>query len=654
MFQTADWNDSTSTHNALATESTFLSYRIVHEFNRPAKAIVTLGDKDGTIAKKYDVDAAGDSVYVGPGRAYIEDPTGTPIFDGRIVRAVSDMANARLILECEDWLSQLDDDRIDYDMREDLNGSGLRQSTAHTDCDNDVDAAKDPAYHVAPGEDYMFDDDMNWAADKWNTAPATSNGHVIVFTAGMAGEITVGTGPYDETVAPATDTNDPADGEERLWTADESYHLVSDNDADYTIEYDFKVYVGNNTPSDFYVHGSITGARIIIDYALSDDINDRNCVLKLYDVDAGVADYVEVEQLTTCSFVKHVTATIPASLLPWVVDTNGVVKVKLFLTVTAGNTVTILVDKIWVEVDVSTTGYSSTVSISDTSTNYVRVGTNLTAAATRIWEGIPYSICKPIYKHIDSDESPGTLVTAGDLIYAMTSAANVEHTTSLSLRHFTERTRLEILTDLALDDAAVFYVPLGTVALTWKSTFNDGAPTALTDVSVLQWSQGDWNWPSVFNECHVYGARIADNQLSATDSDATSISTYGIARVKVVSNTGVVSLYDCTALADQEVDRNKDERLYLEAELGGLSALRLGSEVNITSTYLGLTNTKYTVTHWSFDSNEYRTRIRLHPRASGTGYQDNVSIAGLRGVYAETKTRDADRYIPKPYTDTWS
>ena len=97
LLKTADWDDALLTHNALATESSFLSWEAVHEFGDPAKVKVFLSDPSGTIAQKYDVDPANDSVYVGPGRAYIEDPTGTAVFDGRIVRSILDMNNHRVI-----------------------------------------------------------------------------------------------------------------------------------------------------------------------------------------------------------------------------------------------------------------------------------------------------------------------------------------------------------------------------------------------------------------------------------------------------------------------------------------------------------------------------------------------------------------------------
>lgn len=771
LLKTADWDDALQTHNALATETKFLTYQIVHEFNRPARAIITLADPDGSTSRKYDVDAANDSVYIGPGRAYIEDPTGTPLFEGRILRAVPTMNSKNkphLVLECEDWLGQLDDERINYDMRESLNADDLRQSEAHTDADstifvgpaagiitaaylddggaftdytaasksettNDVmllpavPAVNDAFYFgftratyamsiyisttgswtgnciweywngaawtscgYTPGnkhnfeagglqsytftcpswattavngttlywirarvqtytaivtppkskyidaEWYLFDDDMAWAAD-------TYNGMNVMLMGSMAGTITVGTGPYQGS---ATGADGYSDDPHVTWVDDNTTDLSSDNDASYNQDYDFRIKVGNNTPSDFYVHDSITAARVTVCYQVTGD-----CTCKLQ-IDDKTNGWIDLEDLNIGFGVsRRLTVQIPTEYLSDIIDADGIASVRFALTWGSGD-VSIAVKYLWLEVDVSTTGYSSAVSITDTLTNYLIIGTDLTAAATCIWEGCPYAIAKPIYKHIDTVEG-GTLVSNGDVVYAMTAAANVEHTSGISTRHFIERSRLEILQALAKEDKSVFYVPLGTVALTWKSTFSNGAPTALTDANFLV-LQGDWNYPSMFNTVTAYGARIGTYQLSASSEDSTSTDTYGINKTKIEKNTGVLSDYDCAALADTLVAQNKDVKLYLQAELPGLSTLRLGDEVSITSTFLGLTAQVYTITHWAYSPSSYRTSIRLQPRASTTGYQTNVTLEGIRTQSETIRQGEGDKYIPDLYTQEWT
>jgi len=772
VLKTADWDDSIGSHNALAVETHFQTCNIITEFNRPARAIIYLGDPDGSIMRKYDVDPAGDSVYIGPGRAYIyddDDAGDASVFDGRIVRATEDFTKHQLILECEDWLSQLDEDRIDHDMRESLNASNLRQSEAHSDADyifvgpavhEIIDGAMAydaPAYtdeltealsaaasdmtllpaipvvgdayyfgwfvpqsgftlnigtqgdgtwtitweyynggwvalggvsdgtsgftlsgscdiswtlpadwatvavngstlywvrarvsafvavitqplgtQITSSTNYLFDDDMSWTADAYN-------GMYLVFAGGMAGSITVGSGPYQGTATGADSySNDP----HLTWVDTDTVDVVADNDSNYTLDYDFRIYVGHNTPSDFYVDDSISGARIILTYLVSGD-----CTCKLQ-IDDKTDGWIDLDDLAIgFGSSKRLSVTIPTEHLSKIISSAGIATVRFNVTWGSGAT-SVSIKYCRLEVDVDTTGYSSAVAISDTTTNRLKVGTDLTAAATRIWEGIPYSIEKPIFKHIDTGEG-GTFITDGDTIYAMTAAANIEHTTGISTRHYIKRTRLEILQDLAAQDKAVFYVPLGTVALTWKSTFNDGAPTAITDNSVLAW-QSDWNYASMFNKVTVQGARIGDYQIEQTDSDATSLATYGIYKTRIVKGTGVLSDYDCAQVADKLVTRDKDVKLYLEAVLPGLSSLRLGDEVSITSTLLGLTAQAYTITHWAFDYRNFRTHVRLHPRASTIGYSENVSLTQIRIFAESTRTAQQDKYVSDLHTQEWS
>ena len=781
LFRTADWDDAGSTHNALVTETAFLSYELITEFCRPAKATVILSDPTGTIAQKYDVDAAGDSVYVGPGRAYIEDPTATPIFDGRIVRAVSDMKGHRLILECEDWLSQLDDDRIIYDMREDLDPlnaagvQGLRQSATHSDPNNTtqhliapvvrslysaqaddggvitdetiaanesttndmtllpaVPAVGDAyyfgfetpvsgfslyisqqgdwagtalwtywdggawvgvdsmlplddasrrfnvaglvtyswnvqgdwattavngvtAYYVrcivlsttgvttqpkgrdAWAEYWLYDDALSFTADDYN-------GMYLVLTGGMAGTQTIGSGPYTHTTTPATDTNTAHAYVQ--WDYDGIYDLTVDNDESFDIDYEYRFPFIN---SDLFVAGSITAVRVKTSfYYLAGGVSTATL-----EIDDKTDGWITLLEMPTDGIVRYYELNVPPEYLSDVFDANGNLTLRINVDWTSG-ACQFQSDYLWVEIDCTTLGYSSPFTISDTFANRLQISTDVTDTANRIWEVCPYSIARPIYKHIDTEESPGTLISAGAVLYAMTSAANIEHTTGISLRHYHERTRLEILQDLAKQDRSVFWVPAGTVALTWKSTFNNGAPTAMTDASVLQWTQGDWNYKSMANEFHIYGARIGDHQLTAEDTDATSQTTYGIARTKSLSESGIFTQYDCTQLADKLVNQNKDVRLYLQAEIGGLSALRLGDEVSITSSYLGLTTEVYTVTHWAYNMTTYRTSIRLHPRASTTGYQENVALTEFRRTVEDRNLRDVDMYVPALSTQEWS
>ena len=640
LLKTADWDDALLTHNALATESSFLSWEAVHEFGDPAKVKVFLSDPSGTIAQKYDVDPANDSVYVGPGRAYIEDPTGTAVFDGRIVRSILDMNNHRVILECEDWLSQLDDDLITYDMREDLDPDddvglqGIRESTLSTDLDSVVYLG--PAFTNA-GVNRVFDSRMNWDNDQFN-------GYSLVLSGRNAGDQTILVSPYTHTGG----ANMTASGWENIW--------VDDSNKDYANS----VGIGDliwiftcrvideggslfNSLDSMTIRGTIAGNNIS---------GDQITIGIDHDIDATV---YPIGTLTSTSLadIKKFSFDIPGQYLSGLLTNLGTLPIYIYAYDDVGVDAELDVYFLQVEAHVNTDGYSTAIAISDTAAlRELTVDTNCFGTGLGVWEGCRYSIAKPIYKHIDTGES-GTLVSDGDVLYTLTCAGNVEHTSGISLRHYQEYSRLKILQDLSSQDDSVFWIPLGTTAITWKSTFNNGAPTAMTDASVLQW-KGDWNYKSMYNEAHVYGATVNDIQIYASDSDATSQATYGIARAMSQSNTGVVTNYDCESLADSLVTRNKDCKLYLEAVIGGLSTLRIGDEVSITSTYLGLAAAVYTITHWSYDSKSYRTTIRLQPRASTTGYQSNESFDKIKKLFDDTHAIKRDKYIAEPYTNIWS
>jgi hypothetical protein len=238
VFRTADWDDTAQTHNALTTESKFLTCTITAEFNEPARATVVLYDTNGSTAQKYDVDAGNDSIYIGAGRAYIyddDDAGDASVFDGRIVSAISDMANHRLILECEDWLSQLDDDRIDYDMREDLDGSGLRQSGLKSDLDGDTTTSASPTYTTG-ADYYMYDDDMDWALDAWN-------GYYVALPIDHVGDQTVTAGPYTYSgdYSTATGTVDA------MWTDDDDSMYFDRAAAQLTINTTHRIYGNEGT-----------------------------------------------------------------------------------------------------------------------------------------------------------------------------------------------------------------------------------------------------------------------------------------------------------------------------------------------------------------------------------------------------------------------
>ena len=747
-----------------AEETAFLSYELEHQFNAPAIATVVLADPTGLMAQKYNADA--NDVYIGVGKLTIEDPTATDIFYGRIVKADHDSTTHTLTLTARDWLDQLGDEIVDYDMRVDLDGAGLRQSNLHSDPDSAVhvgpayseygtmsgvlddggvftddstdvndaganDVAILPAVPVVNdaflfgfdntvsgmrlniGTAAVYDEDVviTWyystGAGTWSvltvtdattgftvagtqnvtwTAPAgwatatyalltkfwvkaklTTNGvwttvpvgtqfwqltynvfddHMawandalndkyLMLNAGMAGNITVGTGPYLATPT----TVDNGDGDpEAVWVDDGTPAIFFANN-DYSMEYDFRLYVGNDTPTDLYAHGSITAARIYCTYQYNDGATGAIADLQIYDNTA--AGWVKLQTLTNDNTTFYnIVINPPGYLLTRIVDATGIVKLRFNVTDPAwGANASISVDYLWVEVHVGTQAYTQPIHITDTvTTNRLYINTDLyTAATQKVWEGVPYSVCAHIHSHIN------TIVQAGDAQVTLTT--NVENTTGVSDEFFEKKSRRDILQELAERDNAVFYLILGGTVVQWLRT-TDSTSTAITDANITRWIQGGYDFDRVFNKYDVYGIRIGEGQVSGTDSDATSIAKFRTTKSKMLSGR-YLSDADATVTAAALVDRDANPRFTLKAELAGLASERLGDYLLVTSAYLNLTAVAYTVAGWIYNSNEYKTTLTLEPRGT-VGYV--AEAQSWRTAISQAKHRETrdlgDRYLP--------
>ena len=195
--------------------------------------------------------------------------------------------------------------------------------------------------------------------------------------------------------------------------------------------------------------------------------------------------------------------------------------------------------------------------ISDTESNRLRLAEDITHedGCWGIWEGCQYSIAKYIYQHMESATGP---IGGGDSMVELTyGAANIEDTSGISLRQYKGKTRLEIMRDLADMDKSVFWVTLGGTTVTWKSTFNDGSPTAMTDATVIGW-RSVFDWEPVYNEMDIYGARIGD-----TDHE-------GLGRFGPQEHLGTAPLSEAASIAKQVQDDLTDPRA-VAVDLGEIS-----------------------------------------------------------------------------------
>lgn len=634
----SSYNNGGATWNAEAEETQLRSYEIEHTFNAPAKCIITLNDPDGSLIQKYNCDA--NDVYLGVGKLTLEDPTGTDIFYGRIRRVVGDSDAKTVTLECYDWLDQLDDEFITYDMREKLNGN-IRQSTIYSDWD-DTDG-----HGIAPATDpasfYVYDKNIGLTAD-------AHNGQYLIFTTGMAGSHTWGRGPYTHTTTAAvgidTDSFDGVFGD--LWNDDGLGHLIADNDEDFTVDYEFHVYLGHNTPSDFYVHDSVTGARLTLTYFLTVATVEG----AVYVRNAANTAWYDLGSLepTQDAVYKRVTFDIPEAYAQDMVDANGMTKIRFDIDHN-GVGADLSIRYLRLEIDCETTGKNTSAYISDGETYRLTVTTNFTAAANQIWDEVPYCIAKPIYLHLESATGP---ILGGDSIVELTAGiGDIENTTGLSTTQFKDKTRLEILRRLAEQDASVFWITLGGTTVTYKKTF--GADTMqLTDGKVLSWqSLHDYN--TMFNSYKVYGARLGDYEIYQLSENAASKTKYRSTKSKVIRSAGLVSDYGAsvlgTALAAKtnEVDQMVGCTIYGNtATAAHATTIKLGEIVEITSSYLWPTAAKdYIVSRFVYDSVQNKTYLTLYPKASTGLRLIELTNPVIEGIHT---TIESEKYAPDPLT----
>lgn len=635
-------------HSAYTTEATFLYFTLRHEFNEPATVIVYLADKDGSITRKYDGNTS--SNYVGPGLLQIEKPSGTCIFDGRIIKATHDIGSSRCILVAQDMMSQLDEDRLDYDMREDL-GSGLRQSTAASRYAHAGYVG--PVYtDIAPDPDlyYLFDVNSNWADDDWN-------GYYLVFASEMGGDTTIKTGPYTATYSAGFDSE--TNTEANTWIDDANTHVLADDGGaaatGLTVTYNYRILIEN---SDFFVANSLTAARLKMTYKLAGHASSSYNEVLIEDT--GDVNTYKMGDLEIDGTVRTTTFEVPSTVLDIMAEAaDGDVEIKFTVYTNNGAVTTLTIYHAELQVDVETTHDNGAYEILDTDNvnDFLRVDTNLHALlgvnGIGIWEGCPYCVCRSLRYRINA------LVTGNDPLAAMTTSIETEANGAISTQHFSESTVYEILKELATADKAVFWVTLGGKVLTWKRTFADGV-TEWTDASVISWSGGEWDYQPVRNELHIYGTRSGDNQLYinsadlAVDPGATSKTDYLMTRAEVISDSGILSQYDAEEIAKAYVGAKDEVQLYLTAVVAGFSALRLGSQLNINSTLLGLTDEKYTITGFAYDSKKFRTTLQLHPRVS-VGYVQRVTFGNaMKETHDKTKKTERRVYNPVLYKQTWS
>lgn len=741
--------------------------------------MLVLGDSSGSIMQKYNVDS--NDVYIGPGRVKLEAPTYTTLFEGRILRARHDTQRRLVYLYCEDWLSQFNDRRDNYDMREDLDGAGLRESTLAADPTNGTGL---PA-ETQGGNYYVTDVNMSWAADLWN-------GKYLLLGPGHAGNITITVGPSEVSFTgdalPVTETNDF----DECWEDDGTCHEIKDN-ANFNVRYTFPILA---TEGSLNISGP-SRAVMHITYNLEEDAGG-DATFYFYNTGIPGYNYWDVLPATGGEFVRK-SYTVPSNKLAHLITAaDGHADVQITIG-SAGANSEIDVDYCVMEMDVVQNGYSTPISITDTiaASHTLQVGTDVSIDGLGLFQGCPYCIVDKINTHIHAlfaepvdgavaSDQPGetdetyeatsryeknmTLLPAapatGDCYYfgfrrprktlkldigqagvgtwtitwryskgagnfsnlsdvvdgtngftmsgvnnitwsipndwstdtvggltlywvrAIVTFTNMDtqplgnqawsfplypmdvnidtNGAGISAENYQNMTNLEIAQKLTAPDKAVFWCALGGTGIDWKCQFNDGAPKILkdsisgADYAVLNWVNGEYDWTSVYNEYICRGVRIGDTQIQVntselgTDPGSDSKLLLGQERTQVYSSAHIQSMITAEDYGQALVERDEDVHLFLRAELAGLSAIRLGDELSVTSTTLGITAQVYVVTNWEYSSFTNKTIIELHPRVSIIGFQEHyANDIGINAALRAAKEMAIQSYNAAPYTQEW-
>jgi len=148
--------------------------------------------------------------------------------------------------------------------------------------------------------------------------------------------------------------------------------------------------------------------------------------------------------------------------------------------------------------------------------------------------------------------------------------------------------------------------------------------------------------------------RIGDRQLEYAYTNATSTAKYHATRTRVIKDSGLVSEYDVKTRATVTATKYGDPQQILTATIRGNTAtaahpktIVIGDEIQVTSTYLGLTNAWYIVQRFSYTTTDNMTTLLLHPRVSATGLQKE-EIGSFEQAMQTNRRGSSDPYVPPP------
>lgn len=609
---------------ALSTESNAIAYRCRWLMNQPSEAIVTLNDAAYAATQQYTV--IGALTYLGyctPGddvtapMVQIEEPTGTTVFQGNIVRAVPQPRLGTVDLHCRDFLHQYEGPKIIYDTRDELTVAGLRESTCYR-----MDAANEHGIVLSGGNYRLYDTIANWAENTW-----TGSQHYLCFSSKMGGTTSFwhGIGAISYTTAHEDD------GFEHSWfgTAAWQFHAAAAGD-------DAR---GNASTYAYIPYGNIDSIDLDLQWGCTASTVDR-FYIEIYNfrnsaAGPAAAYYVIYDTTEFSSGMPTVQKSVHLGNIGSIIGLsdpggdlvhpddhyvlciihavskagqNADCHISLFrLTFhTSGQTV-------------DTTAYP----IDDDLAGCVIVSENLITA--HIDKQAPYSITKPLTWYVQD------LATTYDTCQTIDAVADLTASTNAILRHFHYMTPLAILQELAKADGTEFWLDVD-LDLHWRDGYVVAGAPALTDSDVLYWLNTEVGILDAANQAVVLGQRSTTEQVTGTDTTATSDAYYGTYTV-VEENPNIYTALDATTEAGLLLDRLDTPRFLIGYAVNGFSTRVVGTVVNVASTQLNIpNNTYYVVTEKRYDTRQGLTEFTL-------------TLRSTTGLFAPRKLEDGSRWI---------
>lgn len=625
VLKVIGWIKGSLAYGSEETETNFVDYALTAGVNGSASATIEIADPDGTRMQKYFSDS---TMFIGQGKVTIEHPAATDVFIGRIQSGWYDSVQQRLILECEDWSCQFKDQRIKYDMGEDLDGAGLRISYAQADPDSGVFVG---ASYTTGANYYLYDDDMSHVANEWDD-------YYIAFLAEMAGTKVITVGPYAEAVTSSGDgleTDNFTNDIEDLWTDDANRHLLIDsaNVDDWYVVYDFRTIA----PYGSLYNSGPDAIQLNITYHC---YQGRFAVWNVYVYDHNAPAWVHIKTLDPGEGgIVRTTINIPKEYIAkgYAIDSDTCAHIKIQCVDPSAAGTAFSLFHLTLSTTLVMDGTLALPQIITTAANNYKVDTNLFALG--IYEGCPYKVIRKIKNRINE------IVTDNDRVEVMTTS--VDATDGFSTAQFLEKTAYEILDQLAVSDGAHWFVTLGTKELTWDDvSVAPASAGTLTDASIIGWN-AEIDIKRCFSRWHIYGRNEVywDTHDSVPFPGNACESETNIVRSNMKKLQSVSSDYEAQVLGDYLTYKTEKNRYpIITAILSGFSAYRIGHGVMVTSTAMNI-NALHYCTHFNYDSKLDMTTLILQ-RQNPYGYHDDVDLgAALRGMIESKDFHESEKNI---------